>query len=98
MQNLRTGLLFSTFLGALLVTGAVSAQDKPAPPSSDAAPALTMTGCVSPKPGASGQYMFQESETIAQYRLNGKNIKKFAGQRVEIVIGSRPKLAVGGGL
>jgi hypothetical protein len=53
---------------------------------------------VSPKPGTSGQYVFQESESVAQYRLNGKNIKKFAGQRVEIVIGSRPKLAVGGGL
>jgi hypothetical protein len=60
---------------------------------------LTMTGCVSPKPGTSGQYTFQDAESTNEYRLNGKGIKKFAGQRVEVVVGSGSKaLAVRGGL
>jgi hypothetical protein len=58
-----------------------------------------MTGCVSAKPAESGQYTFAEAEGIRQYRLNGKGMKKYAGQRVELVGGSPGGgLSVKGGL
>jgi hypothetical protein len=42
--------------------------------------------------------MFEEAEGIGQYRLNGKGIKKFAGQRVELVVGRSKALTIRGGL
>lgn len=97
MQNAFAGVTLSILLASTLVVSS-SAQEAATRPSTKAAAPLTMTGCVSQKPGTAGQYVFQESESVAQYRLNGKNVKKFAGQKVEIVIGSTPKVAVRGGL
>jgi hypothetical protein len=59
-----------------------------------------MTGCVSKKPAQSGQYTFDDADGFAQYRLTGKAMRKFAGQRVEIVGGSSSKsgLTIKGGL
>lgn len=58
----------------------------------------TLTGCVSGVP-VSGEFTFSDSESGSQYRLTGKSMRKFAGQRVEIVGGPRGKrLAIRGGL
>lgn len=57
---------------------------------------MTMTGCVSPKP-ASGTFTFTAKDGT-KYRLTGKNLKKYAGEEVEIVGGQGKKLTVKGGL
>jgi hypothetical protein len=55
-----------------------------------------LAGCVSPKP-ASGNFTFTTKDGT-KYRLTGKDIKKYAGQEVEIVGGEGKKLTVKGGL
>lgn len=57
---------------------------------------VTLAGCVSPKP-ASGTFTFTAKDGT-KYRLTGKNLKKYAGQEVEIVSGEGKSLAVKGGL
>jgi len=59
-------------------------------------PPMTLAGCVSPTP-ASGSFTFTAKDGT-KYRLTGKNIKKYAGQEVEIVAGDGKKLTVKGGL
>jgi len=59
---------------------------------------LTLTGCVSPKAEA-GNYTFTDSTGGSQYRLTGKDIKKYAGKKVEVVeAASKGGLTVKGGL
>jgi hypothetical protein len=61
---------------------------------------ITMTGCVSAKPDASGRYTFENADGISRYQLTGRRLARFAGQRVELV-GARPGgggLAIRGGL
>jgi len=55
-------------------------QDEPKTPT-----ALELTGCVSLNPAAGGQYGFVDTASGGTYRLNGKNLKKYAGQRVSLV-------------
>ena len=93
-----SNILIATVVAAAFLGPALQAQQaeppKPPPPS-----ATTMTGCVSAKPAESGQYTFAEAEGIRQYRLNGKGMKKYAGQRVELIGGSPGGgLSVKGGL
>jgi hypothetical protein len=57
---------------------------------------ITLAGCVSAK-SASGNFTFTAKDG-SKYRLTGKNIKKYAGQEVEIVSGEGEKLTVKGGL
>jgi hypothetical protein len=70
-------------LGAALFTlsAAVAAAQTEKPPVST----VELTGCVSLSPAASGQYAFVDGASGGTYRLNGKDIKKYAGQRVRIV-------------
>jgi hypothetical protein len=56
----------------------------------------TLAGCVSPAP-ASGSFTFTAKDGT-KYRLTGKNLKKYAGQEVEIIGGEGKKLTVKGGL
>jgi hypothetical protein len=44
-----------------------------------------MTGCVSLTPSASGQFAFVDGASGGTYRLNGKGLKKYAGQRIRIL-------------
>ena len=58
-----------------------------------------MTGCVSTKAATTGQYTFAEADGLREYRLDGKEISKFAGRRVEVIGGAPDKgLTVRGGL
>jgi len=57
---------------------------------------MTVAGCVSPKP-AGANFTFTTKDGT-KYRLTGKNIRKYAGQQVELVGGEGKKLAVKGGL
>ena len=85
-------VLVAAFVSAGLPAPVVFAQQAQAPaPSSKAPTTITMAGCVSTKPEAAGQYTFAETDGVRAYRLNGKGISKFAGQRVELVGGTSGK-------
>ena len=58
---------------------------------------LTLTGCVSPKPSGS-DYTFTDADGGNQYRLTGKDIRKYAGQKVQVVAERPKKFTVKGGL
>jgi hypothetical protein len=59
--------------------------------------AVTLAGCVSPKPPTGKSFTFTAKDGT-KYRLTGKSMKKYAGQEVEIVSGKGKKLAIKGGL
>jgi hypothetical protein len=82
------------------LAAAVSAQEGTAKKSSAPPPesTVTLTGCVSGKPLAGGDYTFVDGVTGSKYRLTGKGLRKFAGQQVEIVSGKDKKFVVKGGL
>jgi hypothetical protein len=59
---------------------------------------LTLVGCVN-APDAMGQILFSDSAEGTVYRLSGIDLRKYAGQRVQIVGGpSSKRLHVAGGL
>ena len=84
-----SSVLIAVFVSGGVVAPVVLAQQAQAPaPSSKTPTTITMAGCVSAKPEASGQYTFAETDGLREYRLKGKGISKFAGQRVELVGGT----------
>jgi hypothetical protein len=88
-----------TLAAAALLAPVLSAQRAPAP-TPKIPTEITMTGCVSAKPDASGRYIFAEADGISRYELKGRRLSRWAGQRVQLV-GPSPDgggLAVGGGL
>ena len=83
-----TSAVIAAFVSSGLLAPVGFAQQAQAPaPSSKTPPTITLAGCVSAKPEASGQYTFAETDGLREYRLKGKGISKFAGQRVELVGG-----------
>jgi hypothetical protein len=80
-------------LAALLVafhTAAGAATQ--APGSSSKPPAneskeIRLNGCISRDATRPGQFNFRDNESGDRYRLTGKGLRKFVGQRVEIVGG-----------
>jgi hypothetical protein len=82
MRNHLTPILGAALL--IVSVDTTTAQDK--------APAanVELTGCVSLTPSANGQFAFVDASG-GTYRLNGKGIKKYAGQRVKIVGDPRSK-------
>jgi hypothetical protein len=81
--------LIAAFVSAGLLAPVVLAQQAQAPaPPSKTPTTLTLAGCVSAKPEASGQYTFAETDGLREYRLKGKGLNKFAGKRVELVGGT----------
>jgi hypothetical protein len=88
-----------TLATTALLAPVLSAQQAPASPPKIPAE-ITMTGCVSAKPDASGRYIFAEADGISRYELKGRRLSRWAGQRVQLVGGTPDGggLAVGGGL
>lgn len=89
-----SSVLSAAFVSAgLLALGVFAQAQDPAPPAPVSKPPTTITlaGCVSARPEAAGQYTFAETDGVRAYRLNGKGIGKFAGQRVELVGGTSGK-------
>jgi hypothetical protein len=70
----------------MVSAGTLTAQDKGKAP----AATVELTGCVSVTPSANGQFVFVDAGG-GTYRLNGKDVKKYAGQRVKIVGDPRSK-------
>ena len=91
--------LLATIGTAVLLAAAAGAQQPPATSSKSPQP-ITLTGCVSAKPGASGQYVLSEADGLSRYQLKGRRLNKFAGLRVEVVGGTTggDGVAVRGGL
>lgn len=90
-------------LAAGLVAAGFSAAHAQSParkPPAKTPTSVTMTGCVSAKPDASGDYTFADAAGVNTYRLKGRRLSRFAGQRVELVGGSPGGggLAIRGGL
>jgi hypothetical protein len=80
----------ATLGAALMIVSAVAmaAQDQTkaaAPEQTKATTTVELTGCVSLSPSSSGQFAFVEATSGGTYRLNGKGLKKYAGQRVRLV-------------
>lgn len=88
--------LMAALVVSSIAVPALAAQQAPSS-QSPANSSTTMTGCVSSKPTA-GQYVFADANGVGQYRLTGKQMKKYAGQRVEIAGGSPKGLSIKGGL
>jgi|KBSSwiStaDraftv2_1062776.scaffolds.fasta_scaffold47051_3 hypothetical protein len=91
--------LFIAAVALALLVPALRAQQSPAPPSKPPSE-ITLTGCVSAKPDASGRYTFADADGVSRYELKGRKLSRWAGQRVQVV-GGRPDgggLAVSGGL
>ena len=90
--------LFSTFVATMF---AMQAASTPAPSSAtpkDAKTVVTLSGCVSRDSAVPGTFTFAETDTGAKYRLGGVGVRKYAGQRVEIVgapVGRRPTIRGG---
>jgi hypothetical protein len=95
-----TGYLTGGLLAALLVAQAAAADaaqtaktPEPARQSAereggkDAPKQIRLNGCISRDGIRPGQFNFQDNDSGDKYRLTGKNLKKFVGQRVEIVGG-----------
>ena len=84
-----TGYLTGGLLAAMLVfqpAAAALAQSAKAPPK--AAPKeIRLNGCISHDTIVPGQFNFLDNDGGEKYRLSGRNLKKFVGQRVEIVGG-----------
>ena len=85
-----TGYLTGGLLAAMLVfqpAATVFAQSAKTPAAKDAAKEMRLNGCISPDGTRPGQFNFLDGDSGGRYHLTGKNLKKFVGQRVEIVGG-----------
>ena len=77
--------LLSTFAVTMFAMQAAAAPPPSASPPKDTKTALTLSGCVSRDRAAPGSFTFAETGTGTKYRLGGVGMRKFVGQRVEIV-------------
>jgi hypothetical protein len=93
----------ASFLSLVLATVfAAQAASTPAPPRTPAkdkeAKTITLSGCVNRDVSTAGAFTFAETDTGSKYRLTGMGMRKYVGQRVEIVGGPGRRLTVRGGL
>jgi hypothetical protein len=75
--------LLSTFVTMMF---AMQTTSPPAAATTKAtSPMLTLSGCVSRDAVMPGAFTFSDADTGAKYRVSGVSLRKFNGQRVEIV-------------
>src|SRR5215208_861402 len=87
MSGYLTGSLLAAML-ALQPAAPGLAQNAPAPgKTARESNEMRLNGCISRDTRAPGQFNFLDNDGGGRYRLTGKNLKKFVGQRVEIVGG-----------
>jgi len=84
-----TGYLTGGLLAALLVVqpAAAGPAQNATSPAKDAAKEIRLNGCISRDGIRPGQFNFLDNDSGFRYRLTGKGLRKFVGQRVEIVGG-----------
>jgi hypothetical protein len=81
---LRGGLLAAV---VILVSAPLDAGQTAKNPGKEASKEIRLNGCISKDAVTPGQFTFLDDDGGGKYRLTGKNLKKFVGQRVEIVGG-----------
>jgi len=93
-----THLLFAALLSVVFARAA-------SPQAADASPqqrpgSLKVTGCVAPDAAEAGHFTLVDFTTgEPTYRLSGKDVRRFLGQRVEVSgTAPQPKLSIVGGL
>jgi hypothetical protein len=82
----------SAYLLSAALMATLALQSAPAPvaskDNSKAAPKeVRLNGCIARDRVPPSQFTFLDDESGSKYRLTGKNLKKFVGQRVQIVGG-----------
>ena len=83
-----TGYLTGSLLTAMLVLQPAAAFAQTAKtPAKPAPKEIRLNGCISQDTIVPSQFNFLDNDGGEKYRLTGKNLKKFVGQRVEIVGG-----------
>ena len=88
--------MFDLLPGALAVVMFVT--QAPAAPK-DTKTIVTLSGCVSRDPATPGAFTFAETGTGTKYKLGGASVRKYIGQRVELVGGQAGRrLSIRGGL
>lgn len=75
-----------------------AAQTQPAPAAPVATSPARLTGCVANSPGATGGYTFTNGVDGNRFNLTGKDVRKYAGQMVEVTQEAPKKFRVGFGL
>ena len=83
-RYLTGGLLAAMLVVQVSTPG--SAQTSNQPPK-EAPKQIRLNGCISRDQIRPGQFNFLDNDSGWRYRLTGKNLRKFVGQRVEIVGG-----------
>ena len=83
-------MLATLFIAMTLLPQSAGQKPSPLEP-------LTLTGCVSAKPEGR-DYTFTDIDGGNQYRLTGKDIRKYAGQKVQVVAERPKKFEIKGGL
>jgi hypothetical protein len=89
-----------TLLLVSVVQAAVAASASAQAPATSPAEPIKLTGCLSTKPTTTGDYTFTNEADGNQYRLTGKDSRKHAGRKIEVVeaMPDTKKLQVRGGL
>ena len=84
-----TGYLTGGLLAAMLVfqPGAATFAQTAKTPAKEAPKPIRLNGCISRDAVTPAQFNFLDNDSGGKYRLTGKGLKKFVGQRVEIVAG-----------
>jgi hypothetical protein len=84
-----TGYLTGGLLTAMLMFQPASAAMAQASktPAKPAPKEIRLNGCISRDGTLPGQFNFLDNDAGSRYRLTGKGLRKFVGQRVEIVGG-----------
>jgi len=77
-------VLNASVVAVMTVASVASGAQSPEPPK-PATARVELTGCVSLSPGSSGQFAFVDAGSGGTYRLSGRSVKKYAGQRVTLV-------------
>jgi hypothetical protein len=99
MLNLFPKALVLGVIIVLSAAGSATSQQVSASARPPAASTVSLTGCISATPGPSGQFGFVDAGTASMYRLTGNDVRKFAGQRTQLVVGSSTNaVTIRGGL
>jgi hypothetical protein len=99
MRRLLNALAAVTVLTTCMSTAAVAQRVRDDGTTESNGP-VTMSGCVGRAPAPQQPLTFAQDETGFLYRLSGRGLNKYAGQRVEVV-GATPRarrFAIRGGL
>jgi hypothetical protein len=79
-------------------TGSTPAVTPPSATAKDTKTPIVLSGCVRRNSTMPSSFLFADASTGSKYRLSGVSMRKYAGQRVEIVGGPGRRVTFRGGL